>query len=59
MPITMPLPRALLVLFYTQLRTRACSIGCPGALSTMAGYRITPVLVFWTCRDLHWVKFTF
>ena len=25
----------------------------------MAGYRITPVLVFWTCRDLHWVKFTF
>jgi hypothetical protein len=20
----------------------------------MAGYRITPVLVFWTGRDLHW-----
>jgi hypothetical protein len=25
----------------------------------MAGCRITPVLVFWTCRDLHWVEFTF
>jgi hypothetical protein len=25
----------------------------------MAGCRITPVLGFWTCRDLHWVKFTF
>jgi hypothetical protein len=25
----------------------------------MAGYRITPVLVFWTLPDLHWVKFTF
>jgi hypothetical protein len=24
----------------------------------MAGYRITPVLVFWTLPDLHWVKFT-
>jgi hypothetical protein len=24
----------------------------------MAGCRITPVLVFWTGRDLHWVKFT-
>ena len=27
--------------------------------SSMAGYLITPVLVFWTLRDLHWVKFTF
>ena len=25
----------------------------------MAGYLITPVLVFWTLPDLHWVKFTF
>jgi hypothetical protein len=25
----------------------------------MAGYLITPVLVFWTLRVLHWVKFTF
>jgi hypothetical protein len=25
----------------------------------MAGYRITPVLVFWTLRELNWVKFTF
>ena len=25
----------------------------------MAGCRITPVLVFWTLRVLHWVKFTF
>jgi hypothetical protein len=25
----------------------------------MAGYRITPVLVFWTGLPLHWVKFTF
>jgi hypothetical protein len=25
----------------------------------MAGYRITPVLVFWTGRALYWVKFTF
>jgi hypothetical protein len=25
----------------------------------MAGCRITQVLGFWTCRDLHWVKFTF
>ncbi len=25
----------------------------------MAGYRITPVLVFWTKRELNWVKFTF
>jgi hypothetical protein len=33
MPITMPLSRALLVLLYTQLRTRrACSIGCLEAL---------------------------
>jgi hypothetical protein len=24
----------------------------------MAGYRITPVLVFWTKRELNWVKFT-
>jgi hypothetical protein len=24
----------------------------------MAGCRITPVLVFWTLPDLHWVKFT-
>ena len=24
----------------------------------MAGYRITPVLVFWTLPDPHWVKFT-
>jgi hypothetical protein len=24
----------------------------------MAGYRITPVLGFWTLPDLHWVKFT-
>jgi hypothetical protein len=24
----------------------------------MAGYRITPVLVFWILPDLHWVKFT-
>jgi hypothetical protein len=24
----------------------------------MAGYRITPVLVFWTFRVRHWVKFT-
>ena len=24
----------------------------------MAGYLITPVLVFWTLPDLHWVKFT-
>ena len=28
-------------------------------LATIAGYRITPVLGFWTLRDLHWVKFTF
>jgi hypothetical protein len=26
--------------------------------TTMAGCRITPVLVFWTLPDLHWVKFT-
>jgi hypothetical protein len=25
----------------------------------MAGYRITPVLIFWTGRALHWVEFTF
>jgi hypothetical protein len=25
----------------------------------MAGYRITPVLVFWTGRALYWVEFTF
>jgi hypothetical protein len=25
----------------------------------MAGYRITPVLVFWTGRAVYWVKFTF
>ena len=25
----------------------------------MAGYRITPVLVFWTKREINWVKFTF
>jgi hypothetical protein len=25
----------------------------------MAGYRITPVLVFWTGLPLNWVKFTF
>jgi hypothetical protein len=25
----------------------------------MAGCRITPVLIFWTLRDLHWVEFTF
>jgi hypothetical protein len=25
----------------------------------MAGYRITPVLGFWTKRELNWVKFTF
>jgi hypothetical protein len=25
----------------------------------MAGCRITPVLGFWTGRDLHWVEFTF
>jgi hypothetical protein len=25
----------------------------------IAGCRITPVLGFWTCRDLHWAKFTF
>jgi hypothetical protein len=25
----------------------------------MAGYRITPVLIFWTGRALYWVKFTF
>jgi hypothetical protein len=25
----------------------------------MAGYLITPVLVFWTFRVRHWVKFTF
>jgi hypothetical protein len=25
----------------------------------MAGCHITPVLVFWTLRDLHWVEFTF
>jgi hypothetical protein len=24
----------------------------------MAGYRITPVLVFWTKRELNWVNFT-
>jgi hypothetical protein len=24
----------------------------------MAGYRITPVLVFWTGRAVYWVKFT-
>jgi hypothetical protein len=24
----------------------------------MAGCRITPVLVFWSLPDLHWVKFT-
>jgi hypothetical protein len=24
----------------------------------MAGCRITPVLIFWTLPDLHWVKFT-
>jgi hypothetical protein len=24
----------------------------------MAGYRITPVLVFWEKRELNWVKFT-
>jgi hypothetical protein len=29
------------------------------ALRSMAGYRITPVLVFWTGRALYWVKFTF
>ena len=27
-------------------------------ISFMAGYRITPVLVFWILPDLHWVKFT-
>jgi hypothetical protein len=25
----------------------------------MAGYRITPVLGFWTGRAVYWVKFTF
>jgi hypothetical protein len=25
----------------------------------IAGYRITPVLGFWTLPDLHWVEFTF
>jgi hypothetical protein len=25
----------------------------------MAGYRITPVLIFWTGLPLYWVKFTF
>jgi hypothetical protein len=25
----------------------------------MAGYRITPVLIFWTGRAVYWVKFTF
>jgi hypothetical protein len=25
----------------------------------MAGYRITPVLIFWEKRELNWVKFTF
>jgi hypothetical protein len=25
----------------------------------MAGYRITPVLVFWTGRALYWVEFAF
>jgi hypothetical protein len=25
----------------------------------MTGCRITPVLVFWTCRDRHLIKFTF
>ena len=27
--------------------------------ASMAGYLITPVLVFWTGLLLHWVKFTF
>jgi hypothetical protein len=35
-----------------------CSGVHPGGLH-IAGCRITPVLVFWTFRDLHWVKFTF
>jgi hypothetical protein len=26
---------------------------------TMAGCRITPVLVFWILRELHWVEFTY
>jgi hypothetical protein len=30
-----------------------------GIVSCMAGYRITPVLIFWTGRALYWVKFTF
>jgi hypothetical protein len=29
------------------------------AVGGIAGYRITPVLVFWTLRVLHWVEFTF
>jgi hypothetical protein len=29
-----------------------------GLAGIMAGYRITPVLVFWTGRALYWVKFT-
>jgi hypothetical protein len=28
-------------------------------LNNMAGYRITPVLIFWTLRVLYWVEFTF
>jgi hypothetical protein len=34
------------------LNLKACHQG-------MAGYRITPVLIFWTKRELNWVKFTF
>jgi hypothetical protein len=30
-----------------------------GLYTTMAGCRITPVLIFWTGLPLHWVKFTF
>jgi hypothetical protein len=33
---------------------------CAAASTTgMAGYRITPVLGFWTARALYWVEFTF
>jgi hypothetical protein len=34
-------------------------VGLEQPFSTIAGYRITPVLGFWTGRALYWVKFTF
>jgi hypothetical protein len=41
-------------------RALALALALVGSFAlTMDGYRITPVLVFWTFRVRHWVKFTF